>query len=80
MSADEPLQVLLVEPKADGGRLMTEGLDGFEGDVDQVLSLLAVEQGLSGRGLHLVRQLSRRARWLDGGRRAYVELAWQSQA
>jgi len=39
-----------------------------------------VEQGLYGRGLNLIRRLSRRAEWADEGRRVCVEFAWEALA
>ncbi|MBA1200847.1 fused response regulator/phosphatase [Pseudomonas capeferrum] len=72
---------LRVEPHAAGGRLMIEVRDSGAGfDVERVLSSPVKEQAFSGRGLNLVRRLSRDARWLDGGRRACVEFAWEVQA
>ena len=72
---------LRVEPDPSGGRLMIEVQDSGGGfDVERVLSSPAQEQAFSGRGLNLVRRLSRNAQWLDGGRRARVEFAWEVQA
>jgi CheY-like chemotaxis protein len=66
-----------VEPLAEGGRLIIEVRDSGAGfDVQQVLSRTALEQGLSGRGLHLVRRLASSAHWHEGGRCARVEFVW----
>ncbi|WP_028633466.1 fused response regulator/phosphatase [Pseudomonas parafulva] len=68
---------LVVEPHAQGGRLKIDVRDSGEGfDVQQVLSRAALQQGLSGRGLELVRRLSSSATWAEGGRCARVEFAW----
>ena len=72
---------LRVEPHPCGGRLMIQVQDSGCGfDVERVLSNPVEDQAFSGRGLNLVRRLSRSARWLDGGRRACVEFAWEVQA
>ncbi|WP_264316406.1 MULTISPECIES: fused response regulator/phosphatase [Pseudomonas] len=66
-----------VEPHADGGRLMIEVRDSGAGfDVQGVLSRPTLEQGLSGRGLNLVRRLASSACWSEGGRCAHVEFVW----
>lgn len=66
-----------VEPHADGGRLMIEVRDSGAGfDVQRVLSRPTLEQGLSGRGLNLVRRLASSACWSEGGRCAHVEFVW----
>ncbi|KAF0256683.1 fused response regulator/phosphatase [Pseudomonas putida] len=66
-----------VEPYAAGGRLMVEVRDSGAGfDVQQVLARPALEQGLSGRGVNLVRRLASNARWSEGGRCAHVEFVW----
>ena len=66
-----------VEPLAEGGRLKIEVRDSGAGfDVQRVLSRPALEQGLSGRGLNLVRRLTSSARWSEGGRCAHVEFVW----
>ncbi len=68
---------LAVEPLAAGGRLKVEVRDSGEGfDVQQVLAQPLPEQGLSGRGMALVRRLSTVARWTEGGRCAHVEFIW----
>ena len=70
-----------VEPQAGGGRLNIEVRDSGSGfDVARVLATMAEPRGFSGRGLYLVQRLSHGARWLDGGRRARVEFAWEAQA
>ena len=45
-------------------------------DVQRVLARPSLGQGLSGRGLNLVRQLASDARWSEGGRCAHVEFVW----
>lgn len=66
-----------VEPHGGGGRLMIEVRDSGAGfDVQQVLARPSLDQGLSGRGLNLVRQLASDARWSEGGRCAHVEFVW----
>ncbi|MGN8250908.1 SpoIIE family protein phosphatase [Pseudomonas sp. SMV7] len=66
-----------VEPYGEGGRLIIEVRDSGAGfDVQQVLARPAMEQGLSGRGLNLVRRLASSARWSEGGRCAEVEFVW----
>jgi anti-sigma regulatory factor (Ser/Thr protein kinase) len=68
---------LKVEPYAQGGRLMIEVRDSGAGfDVQQVLSRPAQDQGLSGRGVNLVRRLGSDAQWCEGGRGARVEFVW----
>lgn len=70
-----------VEPHAGGGRLNIEVRDSGSGfDVAQALARMAEPMGFSGRGLNLIQRLSQGARWLDGGRRARVEFAWEAQA
>jgi len=72
---------LRVEPLGQGGRLIIEVEDSGKGfNVSKVLARPVSEQGLCGRGLNLVRRLSRRAEWADEGRRACVEFAWEAQA
>ncbi len=71
---------LKVEPREGGGRLTIEVEDSGRGfDISKVKAP-EVEQRLSGRGLNLVRRLSQRAEWTDGGRRACVEFAWGALA
>ena len=66
-----------VEPHDGGGRLIIEVRDSGAGfDVQRVLARPSLGQGLSGRGLNLVRQLASEARWSEGGRCAHVEFVW----
>jgi len=66
-----------VEPHGDGGRLKIQVRDSGAGfDVQRVLARPSRDQGLSGRGLNLVRRLASDARWSDGGRCAQVEFVW----
>ncbi|ANY88679.1 MULTISPECIES: ATP-binding SpoIIE family protein phosphatase [Pseudomonas] len=68
---------LEVEPWGRGGRLKIDVRDSGMGfDVAQVLSGQALAQGLSGRGLSLVRCLSQSAEWLEGGCCARVVFCW----
>ncbi|WP_166364104.1 ATP-binding SpoIIE family protein phosphatase [Pseudomonas akapageensis] len=72
---------LRIEPGVQGGRLLIEVQDSGTGfDVEQVLALPLTERRLSGRGLNLVRQLTRSADWADDGRVARVEFAWEALA
>ena len=72
---------LRVEPWKGGGRLIIDVEDSGVGfDMGKVQGPPAAEQRLSGRGLNLVRRLSRHAEWSDGGRRARVEFAWDALA
>lgn len=72
---------LRVEPDRQGGRLIIEVEDSGKGfNVSKVLARPVSEQGLCGRGLSLIRRLSRRAEWADEGRRACVEFAWEALA
>ncbi|WP_145189343.1 fused response regulator/phosphatase [Pseudomonas sp. URMO17WK12:I11] len=68
---------LEVEPLGNGGRLTLEVRDSGAGfDVQEVLARPAPQQGLSGRGLHLVQRLGSRAQWCEGGRCARVQFDW----
>ncbi|MBF8742889.1 ATP-binding SpoIIE family protein phosphatase [Pseudomonas guariconensis] len=68
---------LEVEPLPEGGRLTVEVRDSGAGfDVARVMSLQPAEQGLSGRGVQLVRSLCQGAEWLEGGRCARVVFCW----
>ena len=68
---------LKVEPLAAGGRLTIEVRDSGAGfDVHKVLSRPPEDQGLSGRGLSLVRRLGSSAQWHEGGRCAQVQFEW----
>lgn len=72
---------LKIEPQGSGGRLTIEVQDSGKGfNVSKVLARPLAEQGLCGRGLNLIRRLSRHAEWADDGRRACVEFAWQALA
>ncbi|MBV6287935.1 ATP-binding SpoIIE family protein phosphatase [Pseudomonas aegrilactucae] len=72
---------LHVEPLPQGGRLVIEIEDSGQGfDVGTVLARPLPEQCLCGRGLSLIRRLSRHAEWADEGRRARVEFAWEALA
>jgi CheY-like chemotaxis protein len=72
---------LEVEPLGSGGRLTIRVHDSGDGfDVQQVLARPPKALGLSGRGINLIRQLSRNAGWSDGGRSACVEFTWDVQA
>lgn len=73
--------LLKVEPREGGGRLVIEVEDSGAGfDLSKVQCQPGVEQRLCGRGLNLVKGLSRQAEWTDGGRRACVEFAWDALA
>ncbi|EKT4465823.1 fused response regulator/phosphatase [Pseudomonas putida] len=68
---------LEVEPLPAGGRLTVAVRDSGAGfDVTRVLSCQPAEQGLSGRGVQLVRSLCQGAEWLEGGRCARVVFCW----
>jgi two-component sensor histidine kinase len=73
---------LRVTPEGNGGGRLTirveDSGNGF--DVPQVLARPTPSQGLSGRGVSLVRQLSERAEWAEDGRSVCVEFAWRSPA
>ncbi|RWU20741.1 fused response regulator/phosphatase [Pseudomonas alkylphenolica] len=72
---------LRVEPQGLGGRLIIEVEDSGKGfDVNKVLGRPLVEQGLYGRGLNLIRRLSRHVEWADEGRRVCVEFTWEALA
>lgn len=72
---------LQVEPLPQGGRLVIEVEDSGKGfDMGTVLARPLLEQRLCGRGLSLIRRLSRHAEWADEGRRARVEFAWEALA
>ncbi|NER60667.1 SpoIIE family protein phosphatase, partial [Pseudomonas sp. MAFF212428] len=72
---------LHVEPLPEGGRLVIEIEDSGRGfDLGKVLARPLLEQRLCGRGLSLIRRLSRHAEWADEGRRARVEFAWEALA
>jgi serine phosphatase RsbU (regulator of sigma subunit) len=72
---------LQVTPKGEGGCLTVRVEDSGKGfDVDRVLQLPADGVRLSGRGIGLIRQLSRNAHWSDEGRSARVEFFWEALA
>ncbi|MGH8485729.1 MAG: SpoIIE family protein phosphatase, partial [Pseudomonas sp.] len=72
---------LRVEPHGLGGRLIIEVEDSGKGfNVHTVLARPLVEQGLYGRGLNLIRRLSRHVEWADEGRRVCVEFTWEALA
>jgi anti-sigma regulatory factor (Ser/Thr protein kinase) len=72
---------LQVTPKGEGGCLTVRVEDSGKGfDVDRVLQLPADGARLSGRGIGLIRQLSRNAHWSDEGRSARVEFCWEALA
>ncbi|MNY61825.1 hypothetical protein D3C86_1985500 [compost metagenome] len=68
-------------PQGKGGCLTVRIEDSGKGfDVDRVLQLPADGARLSGRGIGLIRQLSRNAHWSDEGRSARVEFFWEALA
>ncbi|NQD91234.1 fused response regulator/phosphatase [Pseudomonas sp. CrR25] len=72
------LQVL---PEAEGGRLIVRVEDsgpGFDGQA--ILDRQLHVDGLCGRGLALVRQLSQRCTWPADGRGVSVEFSWPAKA
>ncbi|WP_409078050.1 SpoIIE family protein phosphatase [Pseudomonas sp. SZMC_28357] len=72
---------LQVEPHAQGGRLIIHVEDSGAGfDVGKVMARPVDEGRLSGRGVSLIRQLSRSAEWSDDGRRVRVEFCWEALA
>jgi hypothetical protein len=72
---------LQVTPQGKGGCLTVRVEDSGKGfDVDRVLQLPADGARLSGRGIGLIRQLSRNAHWSDEGRSARVEFFWEALA
>jgi len=71
---------LHVRREGEGGRLVIRVEDSGRGfDARKALATPARERGLSGRGIHLIRQLSQNASWADDGRSAQVEFAWEQQ-
>jgi len=75
------LQLRVTPEGSGGGRLTIRVEDSGNGfDVPQVLARPTPSQGLSGRGVNLVRQLSERAEWAEDGRSVCVEFAWRSPA
>ncbi|WP_277590610.1 ATP-binding SpoIIE family protein phosphatase [Pseudomonas chlororaphis] len=72
---------LQVEPQGAGGRLLIRVEDSGSGfDVGRVMARPIDGDRLSGRGVSLIRQLSRRASWSDDGRSACVEFSWEPLA
>jgi serine phosphatase RsbU (regulator of sigma subunit) len=72
---------LVVTPEGEGGRLTIRVDDSGKGfDVAQVMDRPLDGVRLSGRGVSLVRQLSRKASWSDEGRSAHVEFYWEALA
>ncbi|HCS45406.1 MAG TPA: fused response regulator/phosphatase [Pseudomonas sp.] len=72
---------LQVTPKGEGGCLTVRVEDSGKGfDVERVLGRPADGVRLSGRGVSLIRQLSRNASWSDDGRSARVEFFWEALA
>jgi signal transduction histidine kinase len=70
-----------VAPNGAGGTMTLRIEDSGPGfDVEKVLARPADTDRLSGRGLSLVRQLSRDIRWSDGGRCVCVEFSWEALA
>jgi len=70
-----------VVPEGEGGRLIVRVEDsGIGFDVDRVLERPLDGIRLSGRGISLIRQLSRNASWSDDGRSARVEFLWEALA
>ena len=67
-----------IEPMGQGGRLTISVEDSGDGfDAPYVLNLEPAEDELYGRGMRLVRELSRQARWSTDGRTASVEFFWE---
>lgn len=72
---------LQVTPKGEGGCLTIRVEDSGKGfDVDRVMARPLDGARLSGRGVSLIRQLSRNANWSDDGRSARVEFFWEALA
>jgi anti-sigma regulatory factor (Ser/Thr protein kinase) len=72
------LQLRVSPDEQGGGRLTIRVEDSGSGfDVPQILARPTPSQGLSGRGMSLVRQLSERAVWAEDGRSVCVEFSWQ---
>lgn len=69
---------LSVQGQSRGGRLLVRVEDSGRGfDVERVLAEQAALNCFSGRGLSLVRKLSERCAWEQGGRVAQVEFHWR---
>ncbi|WP_458377722.1 ATP-binding SpoIIE family protein phosphatase [Pseudomonas fluorescens] len=72
---------LQVTPRGEGGCLTIRVEDSGKGfDVDRVMARPLDGVRLSGRGVSLIRQLSRSAQWSDDGRSARVEFFWEAPA
>jgi CheY-like chemotaxis protein len=72
---------LQVTPQGEGGCLAIRVEDSGKGfDVGRVLERPVDPVRLSGRGITLIRQLGRNARWSDDGRSAHVEFYWKALA
>ena len=72
---------LQVVPHNGGGKLLIRIEDSGVGfDVKQVLAKASAGEGLSGRGLNLVKHLSSDASWSRDGRSVYVEFCWEALA
>ncbi|MCX7081429.1 MAG: fused response regulator/phosphatase [Pseudomonas sp.] len=72
---------LHVEPRGEGGCLVVRVEDSGAGfDVQRVMARPIDTDKLSGRGVSLIRQLSRSASWSDDGRSARVEFSWEALA
>ena len=72
---------LQVTPEGKGGCLVVRVEDSGKGfDAARVLERSLDGVRLSGRGISLVRQLSRSASWSDDGRSARVEFSWEALA
>ncbi|MNK82295.1 hypothetical protein D3C87_1020620 [compost metagenome] len=70
-----------VAPTSDGGCLTIHIEDSGKGfDVERVMARPVDDIRLSGRGVSLIRQLGRNARWIDDGRSARVEFVWEALA
>ena len=72
---------LQIRPQGAGGYLVIRVDDSGKGfDVARVMERPLDGVRLSGRGVSLVRQLGRNARWSDEGRSAHVEFFWEVEA
>lgn len=72
---------LQVQPLETGGRLIVRIEDSGEGfDVAAILARPNDTERLSGRGVSLIRQMSRQAVWADDGRSVCVEFSWEALA
>ncbi|AZC23413.1 ATP-binding SpoIIE family protein phosphatase [Pseudomonas sessilinigenes] len=72
---------LQVEPLEAGGRLVIRVEDSGEGfDVAAIMARPNDTGRLSGRGVSLIRQMSREAQWADDGRSVRVEFSWEALA